>query len=439
MRQSATFVCFFFLPLLASVAAFPQAKDMRPDERDQVESVLNQASKDVVKHYYDPKLHGVDWGTKVQQAHEKIKQEKSLNMAMAHVAAVLDSLNDSHTFLIPPRRPYILDHGWQVGMIGNQCYVVRVKPGGDADTHGVKPGDQVLAINGYRVTRDNLWKIEFAFNVLRPQPQITVTLRNSLQVQERRVVLEAMFRKLANLKDLDNADTFQDLEMEEENWSNEQRVRMKEVGNDLLIAQLKSFMFDEGAANHLISSARKHKALILDVRQNPGGSVDTLKVVLGGLFDHDVKIADRVGRDNTKAMVAKTTHHPFEGKIIVLIDSKSASASELLARVMQLEKRGTVIGDRSSGSVMEARQYAYPVGMALVSVYGASITDADLIMSDGKSLEHDGVTPDEAMLPTPEDLARGRDPVLARAAELAEVKLTPEEAGKLFPYEWPKD
>jgi carboxyl-terminal processing protease len=214
---------------------------------------------------------------------------------------------------------------------------------------------------------------------------------------------------------------------------------MKEFGNDLLIAQLKSFMFDEGAANHLISSARKHNVLILDVRQNPGGSVDTLKGVLGGLFDHDVKIADRVGRDNTKAMVAKTNHHPFEGKIIVLIDSKSASASELLARVMQLEKRGTVIGDRSSGSVMEAREYAYPVGMALVSLYGASITDANLIMSDGKSLEHDGVTPDEAVLPTPEDLARGRDPVLARAAELAGVKLTAEEASKLFPYEWPKD
>ena len=158
---------------------------------------------------------------------------EGLNMAMAHVAAVLDSLNDSHTFLIPLRRPYILDHGWQVGTIGNQCYVVRVKPGGDADNHGVKPGDQVLAINGYRVTRDNLWKIEFAFNLLRPQPQITVTLRNSLQLQERRVVLEAMYRKLANLKDLDNPDTFQDLEMEEENWSNEQRVRMKEFGNDL--------------------------------------------------------------------------------------------------------------------------------------------------------------------------------------------------------------
>jgi len=127
----------------------------------------------------------------------------------------------------------------------------------------------------------------------------------------------------------------------------------------------------------------------------------------------------------------------FEGKLIVLVDSESASAAEILARVMQLEKRATVIGDQTSGSVMESRQYPRALGTDSVVFCGTSITEADVIMSDGKSLEHVGVTPDELLLPTGEDLAAKRDPVLAHAAGLVGVKVEPEKAGALFPIERP--
>jgi len=46
----------------------------------------------------------------------------------------------------------------------------------------------------------------------------------------------------------------------------------------------------------------------------------------------------------------------------------------------------------------------------ILVVFGASVTEADLIMSDGKSLEKTGVTPDEIILPTPSQLAGGRIP-----------------------------
>ena len=69
-------------------------------------------------------------------------------------------------------------------------------------------------------------------------------------------------------------------------------------------------------------------------------------------------------------------------------------------------------------------------------MYGANITNADVIMSDGGRLEHTGVTPDELLLPSQEDLAAGRDPVLARAVNLIGYELSPEQAGEFFPIEW---
>ena len=162
------------------------------------------------------------------------------------------------------------------------------------------------------------------------------------------------------------------------------------------------------------------------------------KYLVGGIFDHEVKIGDLITRSDRKPFVANPLHKTFSGKIIVLIDSGSMSASELYSRVVQIEKRGVVMGDQSAGSVMRARRYQYQLFGAAV-YYGVSIAEADIVMTDGKSLEHAGVMPDEVIIPTASDLAQGLDPILAHAAETVGVTLSPEQAGKLFPYEWPPE
>jgi C-terminal processing protease CtpA/Prc len=196
---------------------------------------------------------------------------------------------------------------------------------------------------------------------------------------------------------------------------------------------------DDSQVESLLKDVRKHKSFVIDLRGNPGGSVETLERLLGGFFDHDVTIGKRVGRKEMKPQVTKHQHEAFHGKVVVLVDSQSSSAAELFARVMQLEKRGVVVGDRSSGLVMEGKFYSYSLGADSRVFYGALITDADVVMADGKSLEHTGVTPDEIVLPAPADLLSGRDSALSRAIELAGASLSPEQAGKMFPYEWPKD
>jgi C-terminal processing protease CtpA/Prc len=150
-----------------------------------------------------------------------------------------------------------------------------------------------------------------------------------------------------------------------------------------------------------------------------------------------VKIGAEHTRSGVKKAVSKTAGaDAFPGKVIVLVDNNSHSACEMFARIIQLEKRGTVIGNRTPGSVMEAQFFWHPAGN---EYSGTEITIASLIMSDGNSLEGVGVTPDIVVLPGPKDLASGDDPVLAYAARQAGVEITAEAAGKLFPYEWPPE
>jgi carboxyl-terminal processing protease len=407
--------------------------------RDRVIEMLDNVAKDIRKHYYDPELHGLDWDAKVAEAKNKIKQETSLGMALAHIAAALDTLNDSHTFFLPPQRPVRHDYGFQTAMIGDLCYVTRVRPDSDAEAKGVKPGDEVLAIQGYAPNREILWKMDYRYKVLRPQPELQLALRDPAGHQ-RQVVVKAKLVELKRVTDLTASGGIDiwELVRQTEDEKHRMRIRSNPLGDELLVAKLPAFFFDQEEVEGLIDKARKHQALILDLRENPGGAVDTLKYLLGGIFENEVKIGDRLGRKERKPEVAKSRGRSiFTGKIIVLVDSHSASASELFARIVQLEKRGMVMGDRSAGSVMEARRYSYHIGTDTMVFYGASITESDLIMTDGKSLEHNGVTPDEVVLPSAADLASGRDPVLVQAAARLGVKLPPEDAGKMFPFEWP--
>jgi len=427
---------------LAFVALAAWSQELSKLDRGRAQDILKVVGDDVRKHYYDPKFHGLDWDAKVAEAKQKVNDARSFNMAMSHIAAMLGALDDTHTFFIPPQHASRHDFGWHYQMIGQQCFVTRVRPKSDAEAKGLRPGDEVLAVNGFTPERDDIWTMNYVFSALRPQPKLLVTLRDSTGNQ-RQLDVSAKIREARRITDLtgaNGASDIWDVIRQEETDEHLMRARIVERGDELMILKLAEFGgFTPVEVAGMIGKARKHKALIVDLRGNSGGYTDTLEHLVGGMFDKDVKIGDRVGRKEHKPLIAKALHDPFTGKLLVLVDSESASAAELFARVMQIEKRGTVLGDRTSGSVMEARHYDEKWGADTVVFYGVSVTDADIIMSDGKSLEHAGVTPDELLLPSPNALANYRDPVLARAAESAGVKISPEEAGKLFPYEWPPE
>ncbi|HEY0547575.1 MAG TPA: S41 family peptidase [Pyrinomonadaceae bacterium] len=390
--------------------------------------------KDIQKNYYDPTFRGINLDAHFAAVEAKVKTANSIGEILGIMARSLMEFNDSHTFFLIPPPADDIEQGWSLEMIGDKCFVTAVKPGSDAEAKGLKPGDEVLSLAGSTPTRDGLWKLWY---FLRFQPSISLLVRSAGAETRSLTVMAKIVRgkpvyNLGSSTGVDNVDLIRQ-------WENYARLtRHRYIDNkDLLIWKMPQFD-DEHIVDEMMDKARNHKALILDLRGNGGGYEDTLLRLLGYMFDHDVKIYDIKSRTETKPMIAKTrgSKRIFNGELIVLVDSESGSSAELFARIVQLEKRGKVIGDLTSGSVMRAIHASHKSGMDLYFIYGASVTVSDLFMTDGKSLEGHGVTPDELLLPSSADLAAQRDPVLSRAADLAGFTVTPEKAGTFFPVEW---
>lgn len=422
-------------------AAPALAQGITGKDRDRGRVMLNTIKNDIKKEYYDPAFHGIDVEARFKQAEEKMNQAESLGQILGIVAQVLIEFDDSHLFFIPPERVTSTEYGWQMQAVGDKCYVTAVKPGSDAEAKGLKVGDQVFSVDTFRPTRDNLWKLNYLYNVLRPQAGMRVTAA-SPGGQQRQIDVMAKTRTGKRVYDLVGLNASADLSnliRESENESRLYRQRYVSVGDDLFIWKMPQFNLDEAGVDDMMDKARKHKALVLDLRRNPGGYEVILQRMLSYFLTEDEKIGDLRRRKEVKPLMVKSRgDRVFKGKLVVLVDSESGSSAEIFARVIQLGRLGTVIGDRTAGAVMRAKQRGYQLGVDTVALYGASITDADVIMADGKSLEKAGVTPDELLLPTGADLAAKLDPVLVRAAAIAGVKLDPEKAGAFFPIEWRK-
>ncbi|HEX8187972.1 MAG TPA: S41 family peptidase [Pyrinomonadaceae bacterium] len=438
----------FILPALAAAVLVPAAprpaqaqQQVDGFERDRWKAALGLIKDDIKKNYYDPTFHGIDLDAHFKKAEEKMKQAQSLGQLFGIIAQALLDFDDSHLFFLPPGRASRFDYGWRTQMIGDRCFVTAVKPGSDAEAKGLKPGDEIVGLDGYRMTRGNHWKMQYAYYSLRPVPGVRFVVAGP-DGKERQLDVMTKITQRKRVLDLTGGDLNAFIrDMEDDERDRRTASRGMSLGDsELMLWKFEEFAHTEDEIDGMMSKARKHKALVIDLRGNGGGSEKTLLRMLSNLFDRDVNVGEVKRRKETKMLTAKTrgADNVYKGDLVVLVDGDSGSASELFARVIQLEKRGTVVGDRTAGAVMRSRHYPHASGMDVVAPYGVSVTDADIVMTDGQSLEHVGVTPDKVLLPTGADLAAGRDPVLSQAIALLGFKLDAEKAGALFPMKWKK-
>jgi C-terminal processing protease CtpA/Prc len=310
--------------------------------------------------------------------------------------------------------------------------VIDLDQGSDAEQKGLRLGDRLLTVDGTAITRENFMAASYALNVALPRRQLELKVQKDDE-PPRSITVVAHIEQRRKSIDI-------------EEWFDEIMDRMRRSPRyawrtwtfekeGVVVSKLHTFMVTDELMNDLMSKVHNARALILDLRGNPGGSIEALQIAAGAFFEQEIEIASLKERKSTKVLRSRRPRSKrlFTGTLVVLVDSASASSAEVLARVVQLEKRGTVVGDRTAGAVMLAQHLSLSAGNEIRFIlYGASVTVADLLMKDGQSLEGVGVTPDEIVNPAAADIREGRDPAMSRAAKLAGLELSPEAAWSHF-------
>lgn len=152
ISASSLVIAATIVSLLRVLPARASEQKYRTVSNDQALEMLKLVETDIKGNYYDPTFHGLDLEGRFEQARREITAAKSQDEAFLDIAGAVAALNDSHTRFIPPARPYGVDYGWNMQAIGDaSCYVVAVRPGSDAASKGLRPGDRVVSVNGVKV------------------------------------------------------------------------------------------------------------------------------------------------------------------------------------------------------------------------------------------------------------------------------------------------
>jgi len=108
------------------------------------------------------------------------------------------------------------------------------------------------------------------------------------------------------------------------------------------------------------------KQLVLDLRDNPGGYLDAATSIADAFLDDNKLVVYTQGIHSQKTEYRASEKGAFEdGKLVVLVDESSASASEILSGAIQDWDRGVIAGRRTFGKGLVQEQYDLPGGSAL--------------------------------------------------------------------------
>ena len=159
-----------------------------------------------------------------------------------------------------------------------------------------------------------------------------------------------------------------------------------------------------------LKQAEQTDGLIIDLRHNPGG-LGAMAIGMGNwlVTEKNLKLGTMIQRDSTLDFVLNPQARPFTKPVAVLIDHASGSTAEIFAGGLQDIGRARVFGTTSAGEALPSLIDLLPNGF----VFQYAV--ANYVSTGGKTLERNGVTPDEIIdYPAP---YLSPDPVITAAVQ----------------------
>ncbi len=322
---------------------------------------------------------------------------KDKDLFYGALAGLAQSTGDPYTTYFDPKSARAFQEslegtfegiGAEIGLKDEQLQIIAPLPDTPAERAGILAGDLLLKVDD---AETNGMSVEKAVTLIRGKKGTSVILtifRPSEKKGEQKIITIVR-----------------------------EEIRVKSVTHKMLagnIAYIEVVHFNEdterGFKSAITDVLRKDpKGLIVDVRNNPGGYLETALNMTSEWVGDKVIVKERRQGKIVEELRGESDHRLKDMKTIVLVNQGSASASEILAGALQDYGVATILGKKTfgKGSVQDYQNFQDGSGI--------KITIAEWLTPKERTINKTGLDPDVIVDRTPEDYAAKRDPALERA------------------------
>jgi carboxyl-terminal processing protease len=250
--------------------------------------------------------------------------------------------------------------GTVVSVLPGRVVVLQALPNTPSEKAGISPGDEILAVNNYRLDRLDADQIVGLLNESKQKPvQLVVRRPGNARLLELELIPETM------------------------KTSSVERVFELQPG----IGYIRVSAFEEMTARQIHDGIEKLggrdlKGLVLDLRNNPGGLMTSALVTASYFLKPGQVILSAKGR-NVAETIEKVPddNKPYTFPVAVIVNARTASASEIVSGALQDHDRATIVGEPSFGKGLV--QSVYP----LAESTGLALTTALYYIPSGRSIQ----------------------------------------------------